>query len=288
MFFLIFLIYFFLSSLFSSSNMNKQILNFPTVYLFHGGGPFPLTQEPSQLSIRKFLKEIPKTLPIPKTILLISAHWEASPVRILSKKEPNLYYDYYGFPKELYNFKYPIKNDLNLVDKITSIFEKNSIAYKLDDTRDYDHGVFVPLLLMYPEANIPVVQISLVKGLDVETHLKIGEALAPLRNEEVLIIGSGSSFHGFFLDVKKKELTKHSENFDSYLEDVCLNKNYTPNERKKKLIEWKKAPSAKYAHPREEHLLPLMVNVGAAGGSVGERIYEDYYDEFKMGAYLFK
>ncbi len=267
--------------------MNKQVKSFPSIYLFHGGGPFPLTQDPAQLSVRKFLQELPKKIPTPKTILLISAHWEGSPIRILGKKEPNLFFDYYGFPKDLYNFKYPAKNNLELVSKISQLFEKNNISYKLDDSRDYDHGVFVPLLLMYPEANIPVVQISLLKGLDPLAHIKIGEALAPLRNEEVLILGSGSSFHGFFANLEEKLLVKHSENFDQYLNDLCTNKKYTGEERKQKLIEWRKAHSAKLAHPREEHLMPLMVNVGAADGAVGERIYEDYYMEFKMGAYLF-
>lgn len=260
---------------------------FPTIYLFHGGGPFPLTKDPSQFSVRQFLQDLPKKIPTPKTILLISAHWESSQVRILTKQEPALYFDYYGFPKELYNFKYPAKNNLDIVNKIAKIFDENKVPYKLDGERDYDHGVFVPLLLMYPNADIPVCQISLVKGLDPLTHIKIGEMLSSLREEEVLILGSGSSFHGFFLSVKKSELTKHSEIFDKSLDDVCTNINYSKEERKKKLIEWQKIPSAKYAHPREEHLLPLMVNVGASDGVAGERIYEDYYDNYKMGAYLF-
>ena len=176
---------------------------------------------------------------------------------------------------------------MELVAKISKLFEENNITYKLDNDRDYDHGVFVPLLLMYPDAEIPVAQISLVKGLDPATHFKIGEALSQLRNEGVLILGSGSSFHGFFLNVETSELAKHSENFDKYLDDVCTNKSYTPAERKKLLNEWAKGPSAKFSHPREEHLIPLMVNAGAAGGVAGERIYEDYYDAFKMGAYMF-
>lgn len=260
---------------------------FPTIYLFHGGGPFPLTQDPSQYSVRKFLQELPKKIPRPITIILISAHWESSQIRILNKKEPNLFFDYYGFPKDLYNFKYPTKNNLGVVKKIRELFEKENIAYKLDDSRDYDHGVFVPLLLMYPDANIPVVQISLVKGLDPATHFRIGEILAPLREEGILILGSGSSFHGFFLNLKKEDLKKHSEIFDKALDDVCTNLKYSNEERKIKLLEWAKLPSAKYAHPREEHLIPLMVNLGAADGRAGERIYEDYYDDFKMGAYLF-
>jgi len=267
--------------------MNKPIASFPSIYLFHGGGPYPLTTDPSQLSIRKFLQELPKKIPTPKSILLISAHWESPTISILNKKEPNLLFDYYGFPKDLYNFKYPTKNDLDLVNKMTLLFDQNNITYKMDNERDYDHGVFVPLLLMYPEANIPVAQISLVKGLDPATHLKIGEVLAPLRNEGVLILGSGSSFHGFFVNLESEELAKHSQNFDKYLDDVCTNKSYSSSERKKMLIDWKKAPSAKFAHPREEHLLPLMVNMGAADGVAGERIYEDYYMEYKMGAYLF-
>ena len=267
--------------------MNKQFAAIPSIYLFHGGGPYPLTQEPSQRSIRKFLQELPKKIPTPKSILLVSAHWESAPIRILNKKEPKLFFDYYGFPKELYNFKYPAKNDMELVAKISKLFEENNITYKLDNDRDYDHGVFVPLLLMYPDAEIPVAQISLVKGLDPATHIKIGEALSQLRNEGVLILGSGSSFHGFFLNVETSELAKHSENFDKYLDDVCTNKSYTPAERKKLLNEWAKGPSAKFSHPREEHLIPLMVNAGAAGGVAGERIYEDYYDAFKMGAYMF-
>lgn len=281
MLFLLFLVY----QVFFSSIMKPNKL--PTIYLFHGGGPFPLTQEASQYSIRKFLQELPTKIPKPNTIILISAHWESTQVRILSKKEPNLLFDYYGFPKDLYNFKYPAKNNLDVVKKIRELFEKENITYKLDDNRDYDHGVFVPLLLMYPEANIPVVQISLVKGLDPATHFRIGQIIAPLREEGVLILGSGSSFHGFFLNLKKDDLKKHSEIFDQALCDICTNLKYSNEERKKKILEWAKLPSAKYAHPREEHLIPLLVNLGAADGMAGERIYEDYYDDFKMGAYLF-
>ena len=151
--------------------MNSE---FPILYIMHGGGPMPLLSAKEQLSLQNFLKEVPKTISIPKAILVISAHWEEDITTILSKEKPDLLFDYYGFPSETYNYKYPTRNDLDIVKKISELLKKNNIPFKLDDKRDYDHGVFVPLLLMYPKADIPVLQISLNSSLNPKIHIEIG------------------------------------------------------------------------------------------------------------------
>jgi 4,5-DOPA dioxygenase extradiol len=147
---------------------------FPLLYLMHGGGPLPLTSDPSQSSLQLFLKTLSSSLPIPSAILLISAHWETKKVTILTKEKPELLFDYYGFPKSEYNYKYACPNDLKLIEKIREAFKNHGIEFAEDEKRGYDHGVFVPLLLMYPKAEIPVTQISLEKSLDPEKHIKIG------------------------------------------------------------------------------------------------------------------
>jgi aromatic ring-opening dioxygenase catalytic subunit (LigB family) len=136
----------------------------PAAYIPHGGGPLPILGEASHLELAAWLKTFAKTyLPKPPTsIIVISAHWEANVPTILCNPEPPLYYDYYGFPKESYDLKYPAKNNVKLVERISGLLKSNSIEHKLDPERGYDHGVFIPLLLMYPQANIPVVQVGLI------------------------------------------------------------------------------------------------------------------------------
>lgn len=147
---------------------------FPLLYIMHGGGPLPLTSDPSQQSIQLFLKTLPSSLPLPKAILMVSAHWEEKKVTILTKEKPELLFDYYGFPKSEYGYKYDCGNGGEMIGKVREAFKKNGLEFAENLKRDYDHGVFVPLLLMYPKADIPVLQISLEKSLDPLIHIKIG------------------------------------------------------------------------------------------------------------------
>ena len=158
-----------------------------------------------------------------------------------------------------------------LAQQVQNLLSAAGIETDEDSTRGYDHGVFVPFMLMYPDANIPIVQLSLQEDLDPAEHIKIGKALASLRNEGVLIVGSGMSYHNL------REFFKGNEDASKKF-DVWLNEAVTdihPAIRADKLVSWADAPSARACHPREDHLIPLMVAVGAADGDVGENVYSD-------------
>jgi aromatic ring-opening dioxygenase catalytic subunit (LigB family) len=213
-----------------------------------------------------FLKTVAPTLGEPSAILVISAHWEESKATITSGKKPPLIYDYYGFPDEAYAVEYPASGDPVLAGKIYDLLRDSGIETNLDDQRGFDHGLFVPLKIMFPEASIPCVQLSLVNNLNPATHIEIGKALSELRKEKLLIIGSGFSFHNM------KALSSRTENgfdsgneaFEDWLIDTCTNENFSASDREMKLIGWSRAPFARYCHPREEHLLPLHVCYGLA------------------------
>jgi aromatic ring-opening dioxygenase catalytic subunit (LigB family) len=202
---------------------------------------------------------------LPKAILVITAHWETSNTVHISaqEKHTDLLYDYSGFPSEAYKIKYNPPGDINLSKRVKTLLEQGGISAKLDDKRNFDHGVFIPLKLIYPDANIPVVSISILQNLSPSQHLAIGKALAPLRKEEILIIGSGSFIHGFSGTEKQTnafiiELTK------------ALTE-YNENQREQVLLNWDNVlPYARINHPREEHLIPLHVIVGAAGSDHGQ------------------
>lgn len=200
----------------------------------------------------------------PKAILIITAHWETSDTVHISgqEKHTKLLYDYYGFPPETYKLEYSPLGDINLAKRVKKLLEEAGIKAKLDDKRNFDHGVFVPLKLIYPDANIPVVSMSILESLSPAQHLAIGKALSPLRKEQILIIGSGSSVHGF-------QVTEQQANaFMNKLTEVLTN--YDEHDREKVLLNWDKLlPYARMNHPREEHLIPLHVIVGAAGSDHG-------------------
>ena len=184
-------------------------------------------------------------------------------------------YDYYGFPKESYEIKYPAPGSPDLANKIFNLLVSAGIEAKLDYQRGFDHGLFVPLKMMYPNANIPCVQMSLVNSLQPEAHIRIGKALADLRKDNILVIGSGFSFHNlkeFFAPSTQKSQTMN-ENFEEWLIDTCSNRQITEEEREQRLINWESAPAARFCHPREEHLLPLHFCYGVAG-TAAKRVFE--------------
>ena len=257
------------------------------LYLSHGGGPLPLLGDKSHQNLINFFKEVTPTLTTPNAILLISAHWEASHPTITSGAYPPLIYDYYGFPKESYDIKYPAPGSLGLANKIFKLLANAEIEAKFDNQRGFDHGLFVPLKLMYPEANIPCVQLSLVNSLDPKTHIKIGKALSDLRKENVLVIGSGFSFHNikeFFAPSTRKTQAMNAS-FEQWIIDTCSSAKSSEDEREQKLIYWDNAPSARYCHPREEHLLPLHVCYGIAG-TAAKNVFEMEILGKKASAFL--
>lgn len=270
--------------------MNKDNLNQngQVVYFSHGGGPLPILDDTSHYKMIQFMKNLPQKIKRPDSIIVISAHWEENIVTIQSGTEPDIMYDYYGFPEAAYSIKYPCKGNTDLALKISGLFSENSVEHRLDNNRAYDHGSYIPLKMMYPNADVPVLQISLHHNLDPLTHLNIGKALRPLLEENVLIIGSGFSFHNmrkFDFDGKNIEDSLNDE-FQDKLIEICCNERDEKN--KMELFKnWENLPGARYCHPREEHLLPLLVCAGLSK-DVGTKIFDDYILGKRATAFLWK
>lgn len=236
------------------------------LYISHGGGPMPLLGDPGHREMVACLQQLAGQLRKPSAILVISAHWEASVPTITSGAQPALIYDYYGFPPESYRIQYPAPGEPALAQQVHRALEQAGMTARLDDRRGFDHGLFVPLKLMYPQADIPCVQLSLVSDLDPATHLAIGRALQALEYDNLLVIGSGFSFHNMraFFAPQSAEIQQRNEAFESWLEDTCCNPALSETERSERLLHWEQAPHARFCHPREEHLLPLHVCYGLA------------------------
>ncbi|MBN57306.1 DODA-type extradiol aromatic ring-opening family dioxygenase [Thalassolituus sp. UBA3500] len=245
-----------------------------TVFISHGGGPLPVLGDPGHAEMISTLKKLAEELPRPKAILVISAHWEANHPTVTSASKPGMMYDYEGFPDEAYQLQYPSPGEPELADKVVSALMDAGIAAESSPERPYDHGLYTPLMLMYPEADIPAIQLSLVKGLNPDEHLRIGEALQGLDYDDLLIIGSGFSFHNMRAFFIPESPDMHAANaaFQNWLEETCMSKELPEEERRKRLQHWAEAPSARYCHPREEHLLPLHVCYGIAGRAADEYI----------------
>jgi 4,5-DOPA dioxygenase extradiol len=249
----------------------------PVLYFPHGGGPMPLLGDAGHEHMIDFLRAITPALGKPAAILVISAHWEAKVPTLTSGESPSLLYDYFGFPQESYAITYPAPGDPALARDVYQLLRAGGLEARLDDQRGFDHGLFVPLKIMYPAAEIPCVQLSLVSGLDPESHLRIGRALLELRKQNVLVVGSGFSFH----NMRAFDFSGHAapdpqnDAFQDWLMDTCTNRAITREERERRLARWALAPSARYCHPREEHLLPLHVCCGAAG-TAAKVVFDGY------------
>ena len=220
----------------------------------------------------------------PKALLIISAHWEAPRPTLNVAPRPALLFDYYGFPEHTYKLTYPAPGAPELATKVAALLGEAGFEVDLDAERGLDHGVFVPMLLSYPDADIPVLQMSLLQGLDPGRHLDMGLALAPLRDEGVLIIGSGMSYHNLGT-LRGPTGDVESERFDAWLTDAATDRD--PASRMAKLAAWEQAPHARQAHPEAEHLLPLMVAAGAAGSDAGRRTYSDHLGGKALSGFQF-
>lgn len=246
----------------------------PTLYLPHGGGPWPfLADEDDRMGLRRahaplgdYLRALAASLPArPRALLVVSAHWEAAEPTVTTAAAPPMLYDYTGFPPRTYHVRWPAPGDPELARKVAGLLTRAGFETAEDPRRGYDHGTFVPLAVAFPEAEIPTVQLSLERGLDPSRHLAFGRALEPLRDEGVLILGSGMSYHNM-RGFNTAAADADSRAFDTWLVDAC---GRPPNERAAALAAWADAPRARACHPREEHLLPLMVVAGAAGDDPG-------------------
>ena len=235
------------------------------LFISHGGGPMPLLGDPGHQALLDRLKEFRNFLPKPSAILVISAHWEEAVPAITSGNNPGLIYDYYGFPQEAYEVQYPAPGEPELANRIHQTLAQAGIESRLDDQRGFDHGMFVPLKMMFPQADIPVVQLSLASSLDPERHLAMGEALKGLDWDNLLVVGSGFSFHNMraFFAAPSQEVTDLNQGFERWLLETCTG-DLSEAERRQRLVNWDQAPGARFCHPREEHLLPLHVCYGLA------------------------
>ncbi len=242
----------------NSSNDKAQI-----VYFSHGGGPLPILGDASHQAMVDFMLQLPSQLRKPDAILVISAHWEESAATLIGAHPPPMFYDYYGFPDKAYEVTYPAPGSPNLANRIAELLRKGNIPAHIDPQRGFDHGLFIPLKLMYPQADIPSLQLSLLRGLNSAAHIALGKALRELMHENILVVGSGFSFHNMraFSWQGINAPDPANDAFQNWLIEVCTGP-IPHSEREQLLIEWEKAPSARYCHPREEHLLPLHVCCG--------------------------
>lgn len=252
----------------------------PVIYLSHGGGPCffmdwsSIGPVDTWNTMATYLKNLHRTFPTPKAVVVISAHWEEKEFTVMSEEAPALLFDYYGFPKHTYELSYPALGSTIVAARVMELLRAAGIQSKTETKRGFDHGVFVPFKLVYPEANIPIVQVSMKNSMSPADHIALGKALAPLRDEGVLIVGSGMSYHNL-QDLFQGGATvlQHSQAFDRWL--VETSSLTDADERNAKLEKWETAPSGRKAHPREDHLIPLMVVSGAAGNESGKQTFSD-------------
>jgi aromatic ring-opening dioxygenase catalytic subunit (LigB family) len=248
----------------------------PTYFLSHGGGPWPWLKdwrpgvydrlEQSLHDVRAELGELPRA------VLMISGHWEADRFLLSSAARPPMYYDYSGFPEHTYRIRYDAPGEPALAETVRAMIERGGLPTGVDPHRGYDHGTFSLMHVLYPEARLPLVQLAMRADFDPAEHLRVGELIAPLRDQGVLIVGSGFSFHDTRSIISGAGKAA-SATFDAWLDETLVRS--TPDDRRRRLTEWDCAPAARAAHPREDHLIPLMVAAGAAGDDIGVRVYHE-------------
>jgi aromatic ring-opening dioxygenase catalytic subunit (LigB family) len=262
----------------------------PSIYLPHGGGPCffmdPPPEEPNRwVPMEAYLRSIPSLLPKkPDALLIISGHWEEDRPTVLASAHPDLLFDYSNFPPHTYQLTYPAPGAPELAKKVRALLSEAGIESGEERTRGYDHGVFIPLKVIFPDADIPILQLSLQTGFSPERHVEIGKALARLREDNVLIIGSGLSFHNLRA-LGDPRVDEPAVLFDRWLtETLC---EVPIDEREARLAQWSNAPYARLCHPREEHLLPLMVAVGAGHGKPGQHMFSGTIWGKAVSAYHF-
>jgi len=246
------------------------------VYFSHGGGPLPILGDPGHQAMVDFMTRLPQQLTQPDLILVISAHWEEKAATLLGAENPPMFYDYYGFPEAAYEIQYPAPGSAHNAHRIAELLAQSQIASAVDPERGFDHGLFIPLKMMYPQADIPCLQLSLLRGLNPGAHLAVGKALRALQPENILVIGSGFSFHNMreFLWNGVPRQNPGNDAFQNWLIETCTGP-FSQSEREQRLLEWEKAPNARYCHPREEHLLPVHI-CQALANKPGKVVFDDY------------
>ncbi|WQF84286.1 Putative extradiol ring-cleavage dioxygenase, class III enzyme, subunit B [Colletotrichum destructivum] len=269
------------------------------VCIAHGGGPMPVLGDPGHASITASLKtRVPKILKLgtpeaPRAIVVVTAHWSEGRPTISSGERHDLYYDYGGFPREAYSLKYPAPGSPSIAQELKQALEKEGLSPALDSRRGWDHGVFIPLLLINPAANIPVIQLSVLASEDPDEHFRMGRALSALRDSNVAILGSGfASLHNlgkmrslFMGDpAAAKKLAKQVSEWNSELTDAVAKERR--NDREKALSGWRKFSHSYDMHPPHggEHFMPLLVCAGAAEDEVAN-VYQDEFHGMDIKTY---
>jgi aromatic ring-opening dioxygenase catalytic subunit (LigB family) len=220
----------------------------------------------------------------PKAVLMVTAHWEENAFTVQGNVTPPMIYDYGGFPDFTYQIQYPARGDAGLAKQVFDMIKAAGLPAAIDPKRGFDHGTFTPMAVTYPNADMPIVQLSIHKSYDPAMHIDLGRVLAPLRHEGVLIVGSGLSYHN--LRSFGPEAAKPSKEFDDWLHETLV---LEPSERLTKLTGWERAPSARLAHPREDHLVPLFVALGAAEDGETKVVYheEDFVGGLAVSSFRF-
>lgn len=261
----------------------------PVFYVTHGGGPSFWIDYPEPIGkhgfdgLERYFLDFEAALPAPpKAYLVVSAHWETPEVTVSTAAAPGMLYDYYGFPPIAYELQHKAPGAPELAGRVRALLSAAGIDSAEDDARGFDHGVFVPMMKIDEAARVPTLMMSLRKDLDPAFHIALGEALAPLRDEGVVIIGSGSSWHNLKLYFRADPMQAAA--FDDWLTTTSTASRAVRNQR---LIDWTSAPGAREAHPREEHLIPLMVAAGAAGADAGRRDFHDLIANKPFSGYAF-
>ncbi len=228
----------------------------PVFFLSHGGGPWPWLDGPYRAAYDKLqasLQALPASLPAPpRAVLLLSAHWEAPAFALSAAEQPGMLYDYGGFPPHTYQIAYPAPGAPQLAQQVQEMLQQAGLPAALDTTRGYDHGTFVPAAAIWPQAQMPILQMSLLQGLDVEQHLRAGQALAPLRDQGVLMLASGLSYHN--LRQFGPAAQQVSASFDAWLQQVCAQRGPARAAAQRARAQ---APKARTSHPPEEQNQPL-------------------------------
>jgi aromatic ring-opening dioxygenase catalytic subunit (LigB family) len=247
----------------------------PTLFISHGGGPWPFMDfgaENPYAGLAAYLQQWPRDLPsTPKALLVVSGHWEEPVFTVNIGARPPMLYDYYGFPEHTYRVRYDAPGSPEVAGRVGELLGQAGIASATDDQRGFDHGVFSPFVVSHPKADVPIVQLSMKIGYDPAEHLAAGRALMPLRDEGVMIVGSGLSFHN--LRAFGPQSLPGAKAFDDWLTEAVTQPDAA--ERNRRLMQWAQAPGFRVSHPREDHLVPLLVVAGAAGDDRGVKSYSD-------------